>query len=187
MLSNIIMTAEDIQRSLVRIAHEIIEHYLAGEQLLLIGLHTRGVPLARRLAAYIKDVQGLEIPVGALDITSYRDDRVDNNITPVINRTTVPTATDGKSIILVDDVLYTGRSTRAAMDAIIDLGRPGSIQLAVLVDRGHRQLPIRANYVGKNIPSSQYEEIQVKLRETDGIDQVAIIDRAEVTTGQRSI
>jgi len=187
MLSNIIMTAEDIRRSLIRIAHEIIEHHPAGEQLLFIGLRTRGVPLAKRLAASIRDFQGLEIPVGALDITWYRDDRADSNIAPETDRTNVPTAIDGKSIILVDDVLYTGRSTRAAMDAITDRGRPGAIQLVVLVDRGHRELPIRANYVGKNIPSSRYEEIQVKLRETDGIDQVTVIDLAEVTTGQRAI
>ena len=173
-----IMTPEDIRRTLARIAHEIIEQNKAIERLILVGIRTRGVPLAKRLAANIEDFEGLKIPVGALDISLYRDDLASLNLQPVTHRTDIPTSIDGKSIVLVDDVLYTGRSTRAAMDALIDLGRPQSIQLAVLIDRGHRELPIRADYVGKNIPSSRHEEIQVHLVETDGIDEVAIVSSA---------
>ena len=175
MSKKIIMTPEDIRRTLARIAHEIIERNRAIDHLLLIGMHTRGVPLAKRLAANIKDFAGLKLPVGALDISLYRDDRSSSDSQPVVHHTDISSNIDGKSVVLVDDVLYTGRSTRAAMDAIIDLGRPQSIQLAVLVDRGHRELPIRADYVGKNIPSSKHEEIQVKLKEIDGTDEVAII------------
>ena len=179
MSQKIIMTPEDIRRILARIAHEIIERNKAIERLILVGMHTRGVPLARRLAANIEYFAQLQVPVGALDISQYRDDLSLLNSQPVIHHTEIPADIDGKSIVLVDDVLYTGRSTRAAMDALINLGRPQSIQLAVLVDRGHRELPIRANYVGKNIPSSRHEEIQVKLEETDGIDEVAIVSLAE--------
>jgi pyrimidine operon attenuation protein/uracil phosphoribosyltransferase len=173
------MTPEDIRRTLGRIAHEIIERNKAIEHLILVGIHTRGVPLAKRLAANIEDFEGLKIPVGALDISMYRDDLASLNLKPIIHRTDIPTSIDGKSIVLVDDVLYTGRSIRAAMDALIDLGRPRSIQLAVLIDRGHRELPIRADYVGKNMPSSRHEEIQVQLVETDGIDEVAIVNVEE--------
>ena len=178
MSKKIIMTPEDIRRTLARIAHETIERNKAIEHLILVGMRTRGVPLAKRLAANIEDFEGLKIPVGALDITPYRDDLASLNRQPLVKRTDIPVNIDGKSIVLVDDVLYTGRSTRAAMDALIDLGRPQSIQLAVLVDRGHRELPIRADYVGKNIPSSRDEEIQVRLVETDGIDEVTIISVA---------
>jgi len=174
----IIMTPGDIRRTLARIAHETIERNKAIEHLILVGMRTRGVPLAKRLAVNIEDFEGFKIPVGALDITPYRDDLVSLNRSPLVKYTDIPVNTDGKSIVLVDDVLYTGRSTRAAMDALIDLGRPRSIQLAVLVDRGHRELPIRADYVGKNIPSSRDEEIQVRLVETDGIDEVTIISVA---------
>jgi len=180
----IIMTPEDIRRTLARIAHEIIERNKAIEHLILVGMHTRGVPLAKWLAANIEAFEGVEIPVGALDISLYRDDLSSLNLQPIVKRTDIPTSIDGKSIVLVDDVLYTGRSTRAAMDALIDLGRPESIQLAVLIDRGHRELPIRADYVGKNIPSSRHEEIKVQLMETDGIDEVAIIPTPEVKEGQ---
>ena len=172
------MTPEDIRRTLTRIAHETIERSKAIEHLILVGMRTRGVPLAKRLAANIEDFEELKIPVGALDITPYRDDLALLNRQPLVKRTDIPVNIDGKSIVLVDDVLYTGRSTRAAMDALIDLGRPRSIQLAVLVDRGHRELPIRADYVGKNIPSSRGEEIQVRLVETDGTDEVTIISVA---------
>ncbi len=175
MSKKIIMTPEDIRRTLARIAHEIIERNKTIEHLILVGMRTRGVPLAKRLAANIEDFEGLKIPVGALDITPYRDDLSSLNRQPLVKRTDIPVNINGKSIVLVDDVLYTGRSTRAAMDALIDLGRPQSIQLAVLVDRGHRELPIRADYVGKNIPSSRHEEIQVRLVETDGVDEVTII------------
>ena len=178
MPKKITMSSEDIRRTLARIAHEIIERNKAIEQLILVGVHTRGVPLAKRLAASIRDFGEFEVPVGALDISLYRDDLPSLNVQPSVNRTDILANIDGKSVVLVDDVLYTGRSIRAAMDAITDLGRPKSIQLAVLVDRGHRELPIRADYVGKNIPSSRHEEIQVRLVETDGIDEVVITNSA---------
>ena len=178
MSKKILMTAEDIRRTLARIAHEIIEQNKTSENLVLVGMRTRGVPLAKRLATDIENFQGLKIPVGALDITPYRDDLASLNRQPLVKHTDIPANIDGKSIVLVDDVLYTGRSTRAAMDALIDLGRPQSIQLAVLIDRGHRELPIRADYVGKNMPSSKDEEIQVRLVETDSIDEVTIISVA---------
>ena len=179
MTKKIIMTPEDIKRSLARIAHEIIERNKTTEHLVLVGMHTRGVPLATRLAAKIEDLEGLEIPVGTLDFSLYRDDLPSLNRQPAVQRTEIPVSVDGKSVVLVDDVLHTGRSIRAAMDALIDLGRPQSIQLAVLVDRGHRELPIRADYVGKNIPSSRYEDIQVQLVETDGIDGVVIVQNSQ--------
>ncbi len=175
MAKKTIMTSEDIKRSLARIAHEIIERNKTTEHLVLVGMHTRGVPLAKRLAAKMGDLEGLRIPVGALDISLYRDDLSSLNPQPTVQRTDIPVSIDGQAVVLVDDVLYTGRSIRAAMDALIDLGRPQSIQLAVLVDRGHRELPIRADYVGKNIPSSRDEEIQVRLVDTDGVDEVVII------------
>ena len=170
-----IMTAEDIRRTLARIAHEIIEHNKVIEHLMLVGMHTRGVPLARRLAANIRNFENSEILVGSLDFSLYRDDLSSLDVQPVIQHTDIPTNVEGKSVVLVDDVLYTGRSIRAAMDALIDLGRPRTIQLAVLIDRGHREMPIRADYVGKSIPSARHEEIEVRLAETDGADEVAII------------
>ncbi len=187
MAKKIIMTPEDIRRTLARIAHEILERNKAIEHLLLVGMHTRGVPLARRLAANIEAFEGVEIPVGALDITPYRDDLASLNLQTIVKRTDIPANIDGKSIVLIDDVLYTGRSTRAAMDALIDLGRPQSIQLAVLIDRGHRELPIRADYVGKNMPSSRHEEIQVQLVETDGIDGVVIVKNSQDVASQGRI
>lgn len=175
MAKKIIMTPEDIRRTLARIAHEIIEQNKTIENLVLVGMHTRGVPLARRLAANIETFEGVAIPVGALDISLYRDDLSSLELQPIVQSTDIPVNVDGKSIVLVDDVLYTGRSIRAAMDALTDLGRPQLIQLAVLIDRGHREIPVRADYVGKNIPSARDEDIQVQLEETDGIDEVAII------------
>jgi len=175
----IVMSPEDIKRTLARIAHEIIECNKAVNNLIIVGMHTRGVPLAKRLAANIEHFKGLKITVGALDINLYRDDLSSLTLRPIVHGTDIPVDIDGKSVILVDDVLYTGRSTRAAMDAIIDLGRPQSIQLAVLVDRGHREMPIRADYVGKNMPSSRHEDIQVQLGETDGIDEVSIMSADE--------
>ena len=170
-----IMTADDIRRTLARIAHEIIERNKSTEHLILVGLHTRGVPLAKRLAIDIEDFEQSKLPIGSLDISLYRDDLSSTEQKSVIQRTDIPDNTEGKSIVLVDDVLYTGRSIRAAMDALIDRGRPQSIQLAVLIDRGHREMPIRADYIGKNIPTSKHEDIQVRLVETDGIDEVVII------------
>ena len=178
MSKKILMTPEDIRRTLARIAHEIIERNKTIEHLILVGMHTRGVPLARRLAANIENFEKVKIPVGALDISFYRDDLSSLNPQPTVQRTDIPTNIDGKSIVLVDDVLYTGRSVRAAMDALTDMGRPQSIQLAVFVDRGHREMPIRADYAGKNIPSSRHEEIQVRLVETDGRDEVTITSMA---------
>jgi pyrimidine operon attenuation protein/uracil phosphoribosyltransferase len=178
MTKKTIMTAVDIRRTLARIAHEIIERNHSIEQLVLVGMHTRGVPLAQRLAADIEDFEGVKVSVGALDISLYRDDLNSLTSQPIVKHTDIPTDIDGKSVILVDDVLYTGRSARAALDALFDLGRPHSIQLAVLVDRGHRELPMRADYVGKNIPSSRHEEIKVKLMETDNRDEVAIVSVA---------
>ena len=183
MSERIVMSREDIRRSLARIAHEIIERNHRIEDLVLVGMRTRGVPLAHRLSSNLERFEDVHVPVGALDISFYRDDlplesrqHAGTSIHgPVVNGTNVPVDLEGKSVVLVDDVLYTGRSTRAALDALIDLGRPGSIQLAVLIDRGHRELPIRPDYVGKNIPTSRDEEIQVHVTETDGTDEVVIV------------
>jgi pyrimidine operon attenuation protein/uracil phosphoribosyltransferase len=182
MAQKTVMTPEDMRRSLARIAHEIIERNRTTENLVLVGMRTRGVPLARRLAANMENLERMKIPVGALDISLYRDDLSSLDPQPTVQRTDIPVSIDNQSVILVDDVLYTGRSTRAAMDALIDLGRPLSIQLAVLIDRGHRELPIRPDYVGKNIPSSRHEDIKVQLKEVDGIDGVVIIQNNQVIT-----
>jgi pyrimidine operon attenuation protein/uracil phosphoribosyltransferase len=179
MPKKVIMTEEDIKRTLARIAHEIIERNEQLHDLLLVGVHTRGVPLAHRLAANIEGFGGAKIAVGTLDISLYRDDLPSLELKPLVKLTDIPANIDGKSIVLVDDVLYTGRSTRAALDALVDLGRPRLIQLAVLIDRGHRELPIRADYVGKNIPSSRHEDIKVNLKETDGMDEVTITTAAK--------
>jgi len=186
MAEKILMTAEDIRRTLARIAHEIIEHNKILDSLLLVGIHTRGVPLAKRLADNIERFEKVGLPVGALDFSLYRDDLDRQGAKPDIQRTDIPTDIDSKSIVLVDDVLYTGRSIRAAMDALIDLGRPQSIQLAVLIDRGHREMPIRADYVGKNIPSARHEDIQVRLVEIDGVDEVAIVSLEDVKSAKVS-
>ena len=183
MPEKVLMTEEDIRRTLARISHEIIERSKSLDNVVLIGMYTRGVPLARRLALNIQNYSQTTVPVGALDILPYRDD-VQHDVPPKITRTEIPFSIVGKSVIVVDDVLYTGRSIRAAMDGIIDLGRPQSIQLIVLIDRGHRELPIRADYVGKNVPSGHDESIAVKLKETDGIDEVAIISPSPVKTSQ---
>jgi pyrimidine operon attenuation protein/uracil phosphoribosyltransferase len=182
MSRKILMTAEDIRRTLARIAHEIIEQNKASQDLIMVGIQTRGAPLARRLANMIEDFEGFKLPVGSLDITGYRDDIPSSERHPTVRHHDIPNSIDGKAIVLVDDVLYTGRSIRAAMDALIDRGRPRSIQAAVLIDRGHREMPIRADYVGKNIPSSQKEAIQVHLAETDGADEVVIISAANHKT-----
>ena len=176
MSEKIVMTAEDIRRTLARIAHEIIERNKTTDHLILVGLHTRGVPLAKRLAESIEKYENSKLAVGALDFSLYRDDLSPEDAKRVVERTEIPADITDKSVVLVDDVLYTGRTIRAAMDALIDLGRPRSIQLAVLIDRGHREMPIRADYVGKNIPSARHEDIQVRLTETDGVDEVAIVN-----------
>jgi pyrimidine operon attenuation protein/uracil phosphoribosyltransferase len=177
----VILTAEDIRRALSRIAHEILEHNKGASHLLLVGILTRGVPLARRLAQKIAQVEGVEVPVGSLDISLYRDDIALRHPLPV-GVTSIPVDVTGRICVLVDDVLFTGRSVRAAMDALTDLGRPRAIQLAVLVDRGHRELPIRADYVGRNIPTSLREEVQVRLEEVDGWDGVVLIRPEEGRT-----
>jgi pyrimidine operon attenuation protein/uracil phosphoribosyltransferase len=175
MSEKVIMSQEDIRRALTRIAHEIVERNRGCEQLVFVGMQTRGVPLARRMVSKIEEFEGAETPVGALDISLYRDDLSPLESQPVVRRTDIPTTIAGKRVVLVDDVLYTGRSIRAAMDALIDLGRPQTIQLAVLVDRGHREMPIRADYVGKNLPTAMDEEVEVRLEETDGKDEVVIV------------
>ncbi|MFQ5827080.1 MAG: bifunctional pyr operon transcriptional regulator/uracil phosphoribosyltransferase PyrR [Dehalococcoidia bacterium] len=174
MPEKIILSAEDMRRALTRISHEIAERNHGCRDLVLVGMRTRGVPLAWRMAAIMKEFEGTEVPVGTLDISLYRDDLSSLALQPVVRRTDIPTDISSKHVVLVDDVLYTGRSIRAAMDALMDLGRPTSIQLAVLVDRGHRELPIRADYVGKNVPTSLYEEVVVRLKDVDGRDEVAI-------------
>jgi pyrimidine operon attenuation protein/uracil phosphoribosyltransferase len=182
------MDADRIGRTLTRIAHEILERNRGVDELALVGIRRRGVPLARRLAATIKDINDrdpsalgpsrstAEVPTGALDITLYRDDLMRHPIgaQPVVGRTDIPFSIDDKCILLVDDVLYTGRTVRAALDALIEFGRPKAIQLVVLVDRGHRELPIKADYVGKNLPTSLSQSVQVHLMETDGRDEVEI-------------
>ncbi|MGI6491560.1 MAG: bifunctional pyr operon transcriptional regulator/uracil phosphoribosyltransferase PyrR [Peptococcaceae bacterium] len=171
-----ILDREGIRRSLTRIAHEIIEHNKGTEDLVLIGIYRRGVPLAQRLAERIKVIENRPVPVGFLDITLYRDDLTTLDYKPLVRSTQVPFAVTGKSVVLVDDVIYTGRTIRAALDAVMDLGRPKSIQLAVLIDRGHRELPIRPDYVGKNVPTSKKEEALVKLQEIDGEERVVILE-----------
>jgi pyrimidine operon attenuation protein/uracil phosphoribosyltransferase len=173
--AHVILTAEDIRRAIRRIAHEIIERNRDLRSIVLVGLHTRGVPLAERLATAIAEFEGQPVPVGSLDIGMYRDDLAQIDVSRSrIQPTEMPTDIDGKNVVLVDDVLFTGRSIRAALDALTDFGRPAAIQLAVLVDRGHRELPIRADYVGKNIPTSIHEDVQVLLLEGDGVDEVRI-------------
>lgn len=170
----VIMDGESIRRVLTRMADEILENNGGVEGLVLVGIRRRGVPLAARLARQIEAVEGGKIPVGSLDITLYRDDLTLRSDQPVVHRTDLPFKIEGKKVILVDDVLYTGRTVRAALDALMDFGRPALIQLAVLVDRGHRELPIRADYVGKNVPSSRKENVSVRLEEIDGEDRVVI-------------
>ncbi|MFZ5633144.1 MAG: bifunctional pyr operon transcriptional regulator/uracil phosphoribosyltransferase PyrR [Bacillota bacterium] len=172
----VVMDREGIRRALTRIAHEIIEHNKGTENMALIGIRSRGVPLARRLAERIMQIEGREVPVGMLDITLYRDDLGTLSPQPLVHRTEVQFPVAGKTIILVDDVMFTGRTIRAALDAVMDLGRPRLIQLAVLVDRGHRELPIRADYVGKNVPTSKKEDVSVLLDETDGDEKVIITE-----------
>jgi len=169
-----ILADVEIGRSVTRIAHEIIEKNGESDGLVLVGIRTRGVPLAHRLASKIKQFLDIDIPVGALDITFHRDDIHSLDDQPVVSNTEIPVSIRGKNVVLVDDVIYTGRSIRAAMDALINLGRPQGIQLVALIDRGHRELPIRADYVGKNIPTSRYENVQVRLIEIDGKDEVVI-------------
>jgi pyrimidine operon attenuation protein/uracil phosphoribosyltransferase len=176
----IIMDGDRISRALTRIAHEIVERNRGVDNIALVGVRSRGVPLAKRIARALAQITGDQVATGALDITLYRDDLMRHQVgpQPLVRRTEIPFSIDDRTIVLVDDVLYTGRTTRAALDALIDFGRPKAIQLVALVDRGHRELPIKADYVGKNVPTSQHESIQVRLLELDGTDEVTI-DRAE--------
>jgi pyrimidine operon attenuation protein / uracil phosphoribosyltransferase len=179
----VVLDSRDISRALTRIAHEILERNKGAHDLVLLGIPTRGVPLARRIAAKIAAVEGIDIPVGSLDITMYRDDL---RMRPA--RTLLPTeiphdGIDGKVVVLVDDVLFSGRTIRAALDAMNDVGRPGTVRLAVLVDRGHRELPIRADFVGKNLPTSLVESVKVRLAEFDDVDSVTI--SGDVVDGAR--
>ena len=173
-----ILDKESINRAITRIAHEILEKNKGTAGLCLIGIRNRGVYLAERLAAGIKQIEGIDVPVGALDITLYRDDLTMISSQPVVHKTEIDFDISDKNLILVDDVLYTGRTIRAALDALIDFGRPKTIQLAVLVDRGHRELPIRADYAGKNIPTSLKETVEVRLEESDGKEEVLIVEKA---------
>lgn len=170
----VVMDAEGIDRSLTRIAYEILEKNKGVEELVLVGIRTRGVFLAERLCRKISGIEGRAIPLGILDITLYRDDLQSSQPKPLLGKTDIPFSLDGKKVVLVDDVLFTGRTIRAAMDGLIDFGRPKRIQLAVLIDRGHRELPIRADFVGKNLPSSLWEAVKVGLTEYDGRDEVVI-------------
>jgi pyrimidine operon attenuation protein/uracil phosphoribosyltransferase len=176
--TRVILTQDEVRRALTRVAHEILERNGGVGGVVLVGMHTRGVPLAGRLAQLIKAFEGQNVAVGALDISLYRDD-ISGGVQPVMRRTELPVDIEGKRVVLVDDVLYTGRSIRAAMDALTDFGRPSEIQLAVLVDRGHRELPVRADYVGKNVPTSFDEEVEVRLEEVDGADEVLLLRKGE--------
>ena len=178
-----IMGPDDIRRALARISHEILERNRGSEDVVLVGVHTRGVHLARRLAQNILQFEGSQVPVAELDISLYRDD-LQERARPPLKPTSLPVDIRDKSVVLVDDVLYTGRTIRAAMDALIDFGRPRQVQLAILLDRGHRELPIRPDYVGKNIPTSQEERVMVRLAEVDGRDEVTITREATIIRKQ---
>jgi pyrimidine operon attenuation protein/uracil phosphoribosyltransferase len=170
------MDAESIARALTRIAHEILERNRDTAGLALVGIRNRGVPLAHRLAKRLEELHGHDLPTGILDINLYRDDLSLIADHPILRKTEIPFDVDGAKIVLVDDVLFTGRTVRAALEGLLDLGRPDWIQLMVLVDRGHREVPIRADYVGKNIPTSRVEQVEVRLTETDGTDEVLLLN-----------
>ncbi|MGH2773188.1 MAG: bifunctional pyr operon transcriptional regulator/uracil phosphoribosyltransferase PyrR [Actinomycetota bacterium] len=175
----VVLEGPDMRRALKRMAHEVLERNGGGSEVVLVGIHRRGVPLAERLSEEIESIEGEAPPVGSLDVSFYRDDieiRTPREIAP----TDVPFAVDGKVVVLVDDVLFTGRTIRAAIDALVDFGRPRLVQLAVLVDRGHRELPIRADFIGKNVPTSPDQDVEVRLLATDGADEVRVVDRPPV-------
>lgn len=178
-IARTVLGAEEVRRALTRIAHEVLERNRGADEVVLVGLHTRGVPIADRLSNLIESFEGIRPPVGRLDIGLYRDDLI-GRPKPLVRPTEIPEPIEGKVVVLVDDVLFTGRSIRAAMDALMDFGRARRIQLAVLVDRGHRELPIRADYVGKNMPTSRHEAVAVRLSETDGGDEVALVSAGPV-------
>ncbi|SFT87792.1 pyrimidine operon attenuation protein / uracil phosphoribosyltransferase [Selenomonas sp. GACV-9] len=170
----VLMDSEGIRRALTRISHEIVEKNKGVENIVLVGIRTRGVPIAERIAKSIERIEGQKPPVGVLDITLYRDDLSTLSYQPIVHPTELPVDITGKTVVLVDDVLYTGRTIRAALDALIDMGRPKTIQLAVLIDRGHRELPIRADFVGKNVPTSSHEVVSLQLDDVDGAEKVVI-------------
>lgn len=174
-----ILDADGIRRAITRIAHEIVEKNKGTDNVVLIGIRRRGVPLAERIQKKIEEFEGVKLPLGILDITLYRDDLSLIDVQPVVHQTEVPFDVTGKTVILVDDVLYTGRTARAALDATLDLGRAQKIQLAVLIDRGHRELPIRADYVGKNVPTSSREIVSVCIKEVDETEEVLLLERAD--------
>ncbi len=176
-VKNVCMDADEIERSLTRIAHQILEANRGADNIALVGIVTRGDILAKRLAEKIQQIEGTKVPLGRLDISFYRDDFA-THLAPEVRSTDILFDIDGKTVVLVDDVLYTGRTIRAALDALMDIGRPKSVQLAVLVDRGHRELPIRADYVGKNVPSAADENVRLFLEEVDGVSEVEILEMA---------
>lgn len=173
-----VMTADDLRRAIRRIAHEILERHQGVENVVLVGIHSRGVPLAEELAQAVKTLEGVEVPTGKLDVGMYRDD-LDSRPTTRLAATSIPLDITGRQVVLVDDVLFTGRTIRAALDALLDLGRPARVELAVLVDRGHRQLPIRPDYIGKNIPTSLNQRVSLKLDSVDGAAGVWVDDLGE--------
>jgi pyrimidine operon attenuation protein / uracil phosphoribosyltransferase len=175
-----LLGADDIRRAVARLAHEVVERNQGVQSVVLVGLRTRGLPLARRLQQRILEFEGVEVPLGELDITLYRDD-VHQRAPRALSPTSIPVDISDKTVVLVDDVLYTGRTIRAALDALIDLGRPRAIQFVCLVDRGHRELPIRPDYVGKNVPTSRHEKVAVRLVEVDGVDEVVLLAPVEAT------
>ena len=174
-----ILSSDDIRRAVTRVAHEIAERNEGVGGVVLVGIRRRGVPLAQRVAATLADFEGARVPVGSLDITLYRDDLSMRGPAPIVHSTNIPIDITGRTVVLVDDVIYTGRTVRAALDALADLGRPARIQLAVLIDRGHRELPIRADFVGKNVPTASDEVIETRLREVDGGDDGVFIVRRD--------
>ena len=178
-----IMTADDVRRALIRISHEIVEKHGGVDGLALVGIQTRGVPLAERLTRAINDHEGVRPPVGSLDISFHRDDVALGSRAPHVKGTDLPFPLESSTLVIVDDVLYTGRTVRAALDALVEFGRPKAVRLAVLVDRGHRELPIRADHVGKNVPTSREERIRVRLVETDGGEDEVVIERPDGATG----
>jgi pyrimidine operon attenuation protein/uracil phosphoribosyltransferase len=179
--AKVVLDGDDMRRTLVRIAHEIVEKTPDPELLALVGIHRRGAPLAARLKDQLDELLGLDVPLGDLDIAFYRDDLRSRSGAPVVHASHIDFDLDGRTVVIVDDVLYTGRTVRAAIEAVFDYGRPGRIQLAVLADRGHRELPIRPDYVGKNLPTARHERVNVRVEELDGVDQVAIAALEGVT------
>ncbi len=184
MTARVILNADEMRRALARMAHEIVEQNGGGEALILVGLRTRGVPLAHRIQRAIASFEHVDVPCGELDVTLYRDDLLSGQVR-ALQESSLPTDITDMKVVLVDDVLYTGRTIRAALDAVMDYGRPRAIELAVLVDRGHRELPLRANYVGKNVPTSRDEAVSVRVREIDGVDEVVLV-RTDEALGSRT-